>query len=195
MLTRALSRRKEMAVRAALGAGRLRIVRQLLTESLIVAHSGGLLGLALAHGGLRAILALIPPGTLPDESEVVINVPVLLFSLTICLVATLVFGLAPAVQGSRGEPGSSLAESGRGAAGGGKCEAFLRSGLVVVSLGLAAGVFAVRIVESQLWNVPKYDWVSFAGTSALLFAVGMFACFWPSRRASRIAPMEALRHE
>jgi putative ABC transport system permease protein len=137
MLTRALSRRKEMAVRAALGAGRLRIVRQLLTESLIVALSGGALGLALAHGGLKAILALIPPGTLPDESEVVINVPVLLFSLAISLVATLVFGLAPAVQGSRGDPGGPLAESGRGTAGGGKREAFLRSGLVVVSLALS----------------------------------------------------------
>jgi putative ABC transport system permease protein len=137
LLTRALARRREMAVRSALGAGRLRIVRQLLTESLIVAFGGGTLGLILAIVGLQAILSLIPPGTLPDESEVAVNLPVLLFALALSVGATIVVGLAPAFHGSRGEPGGPLADAGRGAAGGGRGEAAARSGMVVASLALS----------------------------------------------------------
>jgi predicted permease len=136
LLTKALARRKEIAVRSALGAGRLRIVRQLLTEGLLIALAGGLMGLMFASGGLRAILLLIPPGTLPDESEVVINTPVLLFALAVSFVASLLFGLAPAIQGSRRELTNPLKESGRGVSGG-KREAHVRNGMVVGSIALS----------------------------------------------------------
>ncbi len=136
LLTKALARRKEIAVRSALGAGRWRLIRQLLTESLLVALAGGLLGLLLAYGSLKSILMLIPPGTLPDESEVVINLPVLLFALAICCAASLVFGLAPAVQGTGGCVADDLRESGRGISSG-RREAVVRNGMVIVSLALS----------------------------------------------------------
>lgn len=136
LLTKALARQKEVAVRLALGAGRWRIIRQLLTEGLIIALAGGLIGLLLAHGGLKAILLLIPPGTLPDESEVIINMPVLLFAIAVCFSASLLFGLAPAIQGSRTELVNSLKESSRGA-GGSKRETVVRNGMVIASIALS----------------------------------------------------------
>src|SRR5262247_1031475 len=75
LLSKASARQKEMAVRAALGAGRSRLIRQLLTESLILALVGGALGVALAYGGLNAILTIVPLDTIPDESEVKLNAP------------------------------------------------------------------------------------------------------------------------
>ena len=78
LLSRAAGRQREMAVRAALGASRWRLVRQLLTESVLLAMAGGVVGTALAYGALRVILTLVPPNTIPDESEVAVNVPVLL---------------------------------------------------------------------------------------------------------------------
>ncbi len=136
LLTKALARRREIAIRSALGAGRARIVRQLLTESLIVALAGGGLGLLLAYGSLKSILLLIPAGTLPDESEVVINPPVLLFALGISFAVTLIFGLAPALQASGGSLADPLKESGRGVSGG-KREALMRNGMVIVSIALS----------------------------------------------------------
>ncbi|HSB61974.1 MAG TPA: ABC transporter permease, partial [Vicinamibacteria bacterium] len=97
LLSRAASRQKEMAVRAALGADRRRLLRQLLTESLLLALAGGALGVGLAFGALRAILAIVPPNTIPDESEVAVNGAVLLFALAVSMATALVFGLAPAL--------------------------------------------------------------------------------------------------
>ena len=77
LLSRAATRQREMALRAAIGAGRARLVRQLLTESLLIAVGGALLGIPLAYAGLNAIIALVPPDTIPDESEIVINGAVL----------------------------------------------------------------------------------------------------------------------
>src|SRR5205807_3918906 len=136
LLAKASARQKEMAVRAALGASRSRLVRQLLTESLILAVAGGAMGVALAFGGLRAILALVPPNTIPDESEIALNTPVLLFTLLVSALTSLVFGLAPALHTSTHDLANPLRESGRGL-GGGALQAFLRKGLVVAEVALS----------------------------------------------------------
>lgn len=136
LLSKAASRQKEMAVRAALGADRRRLVRQLLTESLLLGLTGGALGVGLAFGALRAILALVPPNTIPDESEIAINTPVLLFALAISVLTALVFGLAPALHGSTIDLARPLKAAGRGLSTGAGPKA-LRHGLVVAEVALS----------------------------------------------------------
>ncbi|MGH9659211.1 MAG: ABC transporter permease, partial [Bryobacteraceae bacterium] len=136
LLARASARQREIAMRAALGAGRSRLFRQLLTESLLLGLIGGALGVAASWAGLKAILAVVPPGVIPDEAEVVLNLPVLLFSFAMCLLTTLLFGFAPAVHAAGGELVHPLQESGR-STGGSRRMAWMRGALVVVELSLA----------------------------------------------------------
>jgi len=136
LLSKAGLRQKEMAVRAAIGANRSRLIRQLLTESLILAVAGGLLGIALAYGALRAILAIVPPDTIPDESEVVMNTPVLVFSVAVTALTSLVFGLTPALHTIGRDLANPLRESGRSMAGN-RRQTFLRKGLVVAEVALS----------------------------------------------------------
>jgi predicted permease len=103
LLARAAARGPEMAVRSSLGAGRARLVRQLLTESVALAGVGGLAGLLVANGCLAALLATIPPTMLPRVGEIQVHAPVLLFTFLVCLVTGVLFGLAPALTGSRRE--------------------------------------------------------------------------------------------
>jgi putative ABC transport system permease protein len=100
LLSRAAARQREMTVRTALGASRARLVSQLLTESLILSLLAGTVGTMLAYGGLPAILSLVPPGTIPDESEIALNTPVLLFALVVSALTSVVCGLAPALHPS-----------------------------------------------------------------------------------------------
>ncbi|HYW42983.1 MAG TPA: ABC transporter permease, partial [Bryobacteraceae bacterium] len=118
LLSRAQSRRREIAVRAAMGAGRFRLVRQLLAESLLLAIAGGALGVALAAAGLRGIIAMVPPNTIPDEAHITLNAPVLLFTLAVSVAASLLFGLAPALHLSGRDLLTPLKEAGRGSSGG-----------------------------------------------------------------------------
>jgi predicted permease len=136
LLARASTRQREMAVRAALGAGRDRLFRQLITESLLLGLTGGALGIAGSWAGLRAIMAILPPGTIPEESEVVLNFPVLLFSFGLCLVTTLLFGFVPARHTAGSRLIDSLKQAGRGS-GGSKRIASLRCAIVVLEVSLA----------------------------------------------------------
>ena len=108
-LNRMLSREGELALRAALGAGRFRLVRQIVTESFLLAVLGTLIGSALAFGGLRLLVAL-SPGNIPRMNEVEIDVRVLAFTFLITVVTTLVFGMAPALTSIRGNLASKLRE-------------------------------------------------------------------------------------
>ncbi len=128
LLSRAAARSKEMSVRAALGAGRLRLTRQLLTESLLLAGTGAALGLLLAHFGLKALIALIP-ASLPRASEIGIDPPALLFTLGAAVAAGILFGLAPALDAGRLNLTPALRE-GSGRTTGSASRARLRSLLV-----------------------------------------------------------------
>ncbi|HWD99435.1 MAG TPA: ABC transporter permease [Bryobacteraceae bacterium] len=101
LLARGAQRQHEIAVRAAVGASRADIVRQLLTESLLIAATGAALGVLIAWRGLALIAAALPEGSMPAESVIRINVPVLLFSVGLACVTALFFGLSPALQLSR----------------------------------------------------------------------------------------------
>jgi predicted permease len=116
LLARSLGRSHEFAVRASLGASHMRVVRQLLTESVLLAGLGGTLGLLLAFFGTKAVLNTLP-GTLPRASEVSLDARVLVFTLALSLFAAVLFGLAPALKSSRVNLLGILKESGRGAGG------------------------------------------------------------------------------
>jgi putative ABC transport system permease protein len=138
MLARAASRDREIAVRATLGAGRRRILRQLLTESMLLAGIGGALGVIVAFGGIRFIRATLPAGIheIPHTSSIQLNGSVLAFTVGLSLLAGIVFGLAPSIQISRSELGESLKEGSRGSTGGRRNNA-LRSGLIVSEIALS----------------------------------------------------------
>ena len=152
-LARATAREREMALRASLGAGRGRLVRQLLTESALLAVAGGALGVALARVSLWAVTAVIPPGTIPDESHVRLNMPVLLFALGVAAASTVLFGLAPAWRLARTDAAQALRD-GR-SAGAGARHARLRGVLVAAELALAfvllvgTGLMARTLVGMQ----------------------------------------------
>ena len=134
LLTRATGRRQEMAVRASLGAGPPRLVRQLLTESLVVSLAGATAGLLLARVGVPAFVALAPAGTLPRLEMVHIDAWVLAFTLSVSVVTGLAFGLVPARRTARQALLDALNQGGRTVAGG---HERLRTLLAVTEIALA----------------------------------------------------------
>jgi putative ABC transport system permease protein len=134
LLARAASREKEIAIRTSLGAGRWRLVRQLLTESVLLALVGGLLGILVARWGLSALLAAAPQDT-PLVDTIQLNRIALLFTLGASLLSGILFGLAPALQASRTNFNASLKEGGRGGSGVG--HQIVRRVLVVCEVALS----------------------------------------------------------
>lgn len=136
LLAKSMSRSHEIAIRTAMGASRARIIRQMLVESAVLGLLGGGLGLLIASWGTRALLSFIPTGTIPTGMDVTMNVQVLLFTLAVSLVTAFIFGLWPAIQGSRTQTREVLqATSQRATAGVGSRRA--QSVLVVAEVGLS----------------------------------------------------------
>src|SRR5256884_4515828 len=103
LLARATAREREMAMRSTLGASRARLIQQLFTESFVLAAVASIAGCALAYFALKIVVALVPPGTLPEETVIHMNAPVLLLALAITLLTTILCGLAPALHAMRGD--------------------------------------------------------------------------------------------
>jgi putative ABC transport system permease protein len=139
LLARAASRQKEMALRAALGAGRARIIRQLLTESLLVALAGGALGLVIGYWGLKLLLG-INEGRIPRAHEIGLDFNVLGFTFVVAIATGLIFGIAPALAVSRGDLQETLKEGGRGAGTG--VRRGLRGALVIAEVAIALVLLA-----------------------------------------------------
>jgi putative ABC transport system permease protein len=149
-LARALGRQKELAIRAALGAGRARIVRQLLTESLLLALIGGALGLLFAYWLVRVLVAL-GPTTLPRLDEIGVDGRTLAFTLGVSLLTSLLCGLVPALRVSSPDLNVSLKEGGRGASG---SSGFVRSALVVTEIALTLVLLiGAGLLIRSLWRV------------------------------------------
>lgn len=159
MLARATDRRKEIAIRLAMGANRLRLIRQLLTESILLSIVGGAAGLLLALWIVKVLLALKPPIDFPLALDVGIDWRVLLFSLGVSVAAGAVFGLAPALQSTRPSLLRALKDT---AAQGGAVKTRLRSVLVVAQISIslvvliAAGLVVRTLQQLQTMN-PGFD--------------------------------------
>jgi putative ABC transport system permease protein len=136
MLTRATVREKEFALRTVLGAERMSIVRLLMVESLVLATAGGALGVFLAWGGLKALVAALPPRVIPSESVIELNAPVLTVTLGIAVLTAMICGLAPAIQSFRRDLSDPLRDSGKGSSGGFRGRR-LRDAVVVMEVALS----------------------------------------------------------
>src|SRR5215471_217694 len=155
LLARALDRHKEMAVRAALGAGRLRIIRQLLVESVVLSGAGGVLGLIGATWGVAWLQSTLPPNVLPI-SDIGVEPRVVSFAIAVTVLTGVVFGLAPAWQAARTDVNTALKDAGRSATGG--VRPVFRKGLAAAELALATVLLigAALLVRSlvALQRVP-----------------------------------------
>jgi putative ABC transport system permease protein len=139
LLARGTARRRELAVRASLGASPATLVRQLLTESLVLALLGGSLGVALAGALIEIVAALLPAGTLPSEADLELNRPVLLFTLATCLLCGVVFGSAAAGRAGRASVSEGLKDAASSLA---PARDRLRRALVVAEFALALTLLA-----------------------------------------------------
>jgi predicted permease len=158
LLARSTDRAREFAIRSALGAGPVRVLRQLLTESVLLGIAGGSIGLALAKVGTKVILAALP-GTLPRTEEISLDSHVLLYTFGLSLLTGIAFGLLPALKALRPDLHETLKEGGRGASG---ARHRAQSVFVAVEMALAVvlliGAGLMIRTLSALWNVnPGFD--------------------------------------
>ncbi|HVT58510.1 MAG TPA: ABC transporter permease [Thermoanaerobaculia bacterium] len=177
LLTRVAERQRELAVRAALGAGRLRVLRQLLAESALLAAAGGVLGLLLAFGGVRGLAALAPEGFLPGQ-EIGVDARALAFALSAAGLSALLFGTLPALVAVRTDLHETLKEGGRSASVG-RRQRMLRGafGVSQVALALVLVTGAGLLIRS-LVRAREAD-PGFRPENVLAFALSLPAAQYP----------------
>ena len=182
LLARSMGRSREIAVRVALGAGQGRILRQLLTESLVIACSGGALGLLLAVAATSAVIRTLP-GTLPRTEEISLDGRVLFFAAALSMLTAILFGLVPAIKSSRTSLQSILKESGRGFSGSRhRLQRVFVASQVSLALILLAGAGLMLRSLWALWRVnPGYN-----PSHAITFSLSM-----PSSSATTSAETRA----
>jgi predicted permease len=158
MLARSTGRMREFAIRIALGAGRVRVIRQLLTESVLLALAGGLLGMLTATWGLQGALKMLPEA-LPRAENIHLDARVLLFTFAVSALAGILFGLVPALKTSRGDVHETLKEGARGSTGAHHRaqRAFVVAEMALGIVLLAGAGLMIRSL-TKLWNVnPGFD--------------------------------------
>ena len=156
LMARAAARRQEMSLRAVLGAGRARLLRQMLTESLVLAVLGGVAGLALARVSLPVLLAWVPPNMLPRIDEVRIDAAVVAAAGALCLGTAVLFGLAPAWWGSRRDLGPS--QKHRVASASTPAERRVRGGLVIAETALVMVLLVgAGLLLKSFWRLQRVD--------------------------------------
>lgn len=156
LLAKSMTRQKELAVRSSLGATPKTIFAQLLTESLLLAMAGGILGVGVGYAMLHGLIAVMPDGTLPSEADLSLNLPILLFTLAATTLAGLLFGCVPAWYASRVDPAETLKEGGRSGTSVGRHR--LRRILVVGEFTLALALLAgAGLAIHSFLNLQRVD--------------------------------------
>jgi predicted permease len=169
LLARSTGRTREFAIRAALGAGKWRLLRQSLTESMLLAGVGGALGLLVAGWGTHAAIAALPT-TLPRASDVTLDTRVMLFTLTISLLTGILSGLAPALKTSRWRLSETLKEGGRGSSSGrGRAQGILVALEMALAVVLLVGAGLMIRSLRALWNVDP----GFRSDNVLTFGLSL----------------------
>ena len=156
LLAKSMTRQKEVAIRSALGATPKAIFAQLMTESLLLATVGGLLGIGVGVAMLRGLIAVMPENTLPTEADLRLNIPILIFTLAATTLAGLLFGCVPAWYSSRVDPSETLKEGGRTGTGIGRQQ--VRRALVVGEFALALALLAgAGLAIHSFVNLTRVD--------------------------------------
>jgi putative ABC transport system permease protein len=197
LLAQATVRSRELAVRAALGASRIRLLRQMLSESILLALVGGAFGLLLALWG-RDLLVGLMPANFPRGDEVWIDGWVLFFVTALSMITGLIFGLIPAWQASRPDVIEALKAGAASATSGLRSQrwrSMLMMTLVGITVGIGVAVALSSAMKSLLFSVSATDPLTYIVIAMLFISVASLACWIPARRAAKVDPIIALRYE
>ncbi len=200
LLARAASRQREIAIRASMGATRARLIRQMLTESILLAVAGGAAGAVLGMWVCSALEQLRPLGDFPLRFGFTFDWRVFGYVAGVAAASGILAGLAPALRTSRANLNETLREGGRGLIGEGGRRHILRNSLVIAQVAgsiivlVAAGLFTRSLTHAESVDLG-YDPLTFITVAFLLILAAFAACYIPAHRAMRVDPMEALRYE
>ena len=195
LLARAAGRRREVSVRLALGAARGRLVRQLLTESAVLAILGGAVGLLIAKWAAGLLMTFRPPLPVPIALDIALDGRVLAFAALLAALTGLIAGAAPAFRATRLDLVSAL----EGAEAAGIYRVVLGQGakltLIGLMIGIVGGLSLARVARGVLFGVSATDPVAIGSVTVILAAVAFLASFIPARRATRVDPLVVLKAE